>query len=100
MVEPLAIGRHIDDIVIFPLFPQVRYATVYWLALHHNAGGTAIDQLLYRPNGTANVGALITVCRDKDASTGYLTSIAANGSAALFPRGKSDNSGTALAKCE
>lgn len=65
-----------------------------------NAGGTAIDQLLYRPNGTASVGALITVCRDKDASTGYLTSIAANGSAALFPRGKSDNSGTALAKCE
>lgn len=63
-----------------------------------NAGGT--DQLLYRPNGTASVGALITVCRDKDASTGYLTSIAANGSVALFPRGKSDNSGTALAKCE
>ena len=65
-----------------------------------NAGGTAINQLLYRPNGTASVGALITVCRDKDASTGYLTSIAANGSAALFPRGKSDNNGTALAKCE
>lgn len=63
-----------------------------------NAGGT--DQLLYRPNGTASVGALITVCRDKDASTGYLTSIAANGSVALFPRGKSDNNGTALAKCE
>ncbi len=65
-----------------------------------NAGGTAIDQLLYRPNGTASVGALITVCRDKDASTGYLTSIAAHGSVALFPRGKSDNNGTALAACE
>ena len=65
-----------------------------------NANDAAISELFYRPSGVASAAARLTVCNDNETETGYLVTIASNGSIRLHPKGKEEDNITALAGCE
>lgn len=53
---------------------------------------------IYHPNGTASA-ARFTICRDNDATSGYLIEVKASGITHLYPRGKQNSSGSNLTSC-
>jgi prepilin-type N-terminal cleavage/methylation domain-containing protein len=65
-----------------------------------NANDATISELLYRPSGIVSAAARLTVCNENTAETGYLITIASNGSIRLHPKGKEEDNITALADCD
>jgi|GEM_PF-658822 len=65
-----------------------------------NASNTTITNLLYRPSGVSSAAARFTICNNNLPETGYLITVAANGSIRLHTRGKDEDNITALANCE
>ncbi|PKM24889.1 MAG: pilus assembly protein FimT [Gammaproteobacteria bacterium HGW-Gammaproteobacteria-13] len=59
-----------------------------------------ITELFYYPSGVSSAAARLTICNNNSPETGYLITIAANGSIRLHLRGKDEDNTTALANCE
>lgn len=59
-----------------------------------------ITDIIYRPSGVSSAAARLTICNNNSPETGYLITIAANGSIRLHLRGKDEDNTTALANCE
>lgn len=60
---------------------------------------TSSTKVTYRADGTASAASIIICASDDDPKEGYLLQVSQSGSTILYPRGKQDNNGTALANC-